>query len=99
MVEVIESVMSQQSDVVRKLKSEQEQLELELDSGTLQHLGGSGMSFEHNIIYKGIPEEAMDLDCPDENLRSVVLEEFHLLDRKYQAHLEFLELKYNHVLQ
>lgn len=40
----------------------------------------------------GIPEAAFDLDCPDIDLKASVLQEFILIDSKYQE-------KYNEILE
>ena len=40
---------------------------------------------------QGIPEEAFDLECPDEDLKAAVLKEFIVIDEKYLERLNQLE--------
>jgi len=42
-------------------------------------------------IEQGIPEEAFDLECPDEDLKASVLKEFIHVDEKYLQRLNELE--------
>ena len=93
---VIESVRLQQQVVMRKLQDEQQRLEEELDYAALHELTGITPSTDI-ITEQGIPEEALQLSCPDEYLKVSVLGEFLLLDNKYNAQLEFLNVKYQHV--
>ena len=86
----------QQQVVMETLQMEQEQLEQELDSMALHEIMGSGLTSDV-VMETGIPQEAYELECPDEQLKISVLEEFVLLDNKYKAQLEFLNLKYQHV--
>ena len=88
----------QQQLVMEKLLMEQEQLEQELDVMVVHEITRPGM-MSCDVLKTGIPEEAYELECPDEQLKSSVLEEFILLDKKYEAQLEYLELKYQHVKQ
>ena len=43
------------------------------------------------IVQQGIPEEAFDLECPDEDLKAAVLKEFIVIDEKYLDRLIQLE--------
>ena len=95
---MVESVKMQQQVVMETLQMEQEQLEQELDSMALHEMMGSGLTSDV-VMETGIPQEAYELECPDEQLKISVLEEFVLLDNKYEAQLEFLNLKYQHVRQ
>ncbi len=45
-------------------------------------------------VQHGIPIEAFDLDCPDEDLKANVLQEFILLDDRYVERLDRLEQEY-----
>lgn len=97
-LKIVESVKMQQRIVIDKLQMEQEQLEQELESLSLHEITGLGVV--SNVgIETGIPDEAFYLDCPDEQLKDTVLEEFLLLDKKYEAQLEYLNLKYQNVKQ
>lgn len=95
---MVESVKMQQRVVMEKLQMEQEQLEQELDSMMLHETTGSAMVSDV-VIETGIPEEAYEVECPDEQLKISVLEEFILLDNKYEAQLEYLNIKYQNVKQ
>lgn len=88
----------QQRGVMEKLQMEQYQLEEELDSMTLHEITGLGVMSDV-VTETGIPDEAYTLECPDEHLRMTVLEEFLLLDKKYEAQLEYLNIKYQHAKQ
>lgn len=95
---MVESVKIQQRVVIEKLQAEQEQLEQELDKMGLHEIMGSELASEI-VTETGVPEEAYELECPDEQLRISVLEEFILLDKKYEAQLEYLDIKYQNVKQ
>ena len=97
-LKIVESVKMQQRIVIDKLQMEQEQLEQELESLSLHEITGLGVVSDV-CIETGIPDEAFYLDCPDEQLKDTVLEEFLLLDKKYEAQLEYLNLKYQNVRQ
>ena len=97
-LKVVESVKIQQRVVMEKLQMEQEQLEQELDSLSLHEMTGMG-GMSDAVIETGIPDEAFDLECPDDQLKDTILEEFLLLDKKFEAQLEYLNVKYQHVKQ
>ena len=97
-LQVVESVKMQQRGVLEKLLMEQNQLEEELDGMALHEMGGSGV-ISDVVTDTGIPDEAYDVECPDEHLKMTVLEEFLLLDKKYEAQLEYLNIKYQHAKQ
>ena len=97
-LQVVESVKIQQQGVMEKLHMEQIQLEEELDVMALHEMVGSGMMSDI-VTETGIPDEAYDLECPDKHLKMTVLEEFLLLDKKYEAQLEYLNIKYQHAKQ
>ena len=95
-LQVVQSVRLQQQAVMDRLQMELQQVEEELDSVPLHELTGTGTTPDISVKI-GIPEEALELTCPDEQLKLSVLEEFILLDKKYEAQLEFLNIKYQHV--
>lgn len=97
-LQVVESVKIQQQGVMEKLQIEQSQLEEELDGMALHELVGSG-TMSDIVTDTGIPDDAYTLECPDEHLKMTVLEEFLLLDKKYEAQLEYLSIKYQHAKQ
>jgi hypothetical protein len=45
-------------------------------------------------VVEGIPTEAIDLECPDRNLKFTVLQEFLVLDDKYRARIEDLQMRH-----
>ncbi|EDO45780.1 predicted protein, partial [Nematostella vectensis] len=94
-MDVVNSVKIQQQQVMGKLEHEQRQLEAELESSPFQLLVAPGPSSEVRVIKTGIPEEALNLECPDVDFRESVLQEFLLLDKKYESYLEYLALKYS----
>lgn len=97
-LKVVESVKMQQQLVLEKLQMEQDQLEQELDSMGVHEMM-KAMVMSDTVKQTGIPDEAHELECPDEQLKTSVLEEFILLDKKYETQLEYLDLKYQHVKQ
>lgn len=97
-LQVVESVKMQQRVVMEKLLMEQTQLEEELDGMALHEVSGSG-AMSDVVTDTGIPDEAYELECPDEHLKMTVLEEFLLLDKKFVAQLEYLNIKYQHAKQ
>lgn len=88
----------QQRGVMEKLQMEQNQLEEELDGMALHEMVGSG-TMSDIVFDTGIPDDTYTLECPDEHLKMTVLEEFLLLDKKYEAQLEYLNIKYQHAKQ
>ena len=50
-----------------------------------------GLVHPEKTIQQGIPEEAFDIYCPDDELKTSLLQEFILLDEKYRTRLEKLE--------
>lgn len=50
-------------------------------------------------IQQGIPEEAFDLECPDEDLKANVLKEFIVIDEKYLERLTCLEKDHEWTLE
>lgn len=95
---IVESVKMQQHLVLEKLQIEQDQLEQELDSMGVHEMM-KDMMMSGTIKQTRIPDEAHELECPDEQLKASVLEEFILLDKKFETQLEYLDLKYQHVKQ
>lgn len=97
-LKIVESVKMQQHLVLEKLQIEQDQLEQELDSMGVHEMMKDVMMCG-TIKQTGIPDEAHELECPDQQLKASVLEEFILLDKKFETQLEYLDLKYQHVKQ
>ncbi|XP_052247226.1 coiled-coil domain-containing protein 148-like isoform X2 [Dreissena polymorpha] len=87
---MVDSVKSQQGQVLERLKHEQTCLEQELKMGEMGEFGSVNM-YKRPHIDQGIPEEAFDLECPDEDLKANVLKEFIYIDEKYLERLNALE--------
>ena len=50
-------------------------------------------------VLHGIPAEAFSLQCPDEEFKADVLQEFILLDNRYVEKLEALETEHRAVIR
>lgn len=50
-------------------------------------------------VETGIPEEAFDLECPDFELKSQVLQEFILIDDKYTENMIEIEEQHSSALR
>ncbi|KAI0238305.1 hypothetical protein LSAT2_011041 [Lamellibrachia satsuma] len=85
-LKVIDSVKGQQERILVSLQEQQQALEQEL-TGILPEL----MQSSDNKVEMGIPPEAYDLDCSDDDLRASVLQEFIIIDCKYNEKLNDLE--------
>ena len=86
-LETVKNVKAQQDDILSKLHNEQKMLEQELLLGDLSEYC---RNTEKNISH-GIPLEAFELECPDMDMKSSVLQEFIMLDDKYMEKLDELE--------
>lgn len=87
---MVDSVKVQQEQVMERLKHEQICLEQELKIGEFGEMGSANL-YRRPHIQQGIPEEAFDLECPDEDLKANVLKEFLVVDEKYLERLNHLE--------
>ncbi|KAK7110008.1 coiled-coil domain-containing protein 148-like [Littorina saxatilis] len=91
--DTVDSVKAQQAGVLEKLRHEQNCLEQELDSEELRSMCPPSLE-KHAAVHTGIPTEAIDLDCLDLTLKSIVLQEFLILDEKYQARINDLMMRH-----
>ncbi|KAK3799506.1 hypothetical protein RRG08_052691 [Elysia crispata] len=80
----VSQVQKQQEDIMEKLSMEQTRLEDELQTETLLELCPPLLE-KHIAVTGGIPQEALDIYCPDARLRENVLNEFNIIDQKYQT--------------
>ncbi|XP_060598040.1 coiled-coil domain-containing protein 148-like [Ruditapes philippinarum] len=87
---MVDSVKTQQQQVLERLKHEQICLEQELKLGEHGEFGSANL-YRRPHIQQGIPEEAFDMECPDEDLKANVLKEFIYIDEKYLERLNNLE--------
>ncbi|KAJ8024659.1 hypothetical protein HOLleu_34620 [Holothuria leucospilota] len=92
---VVKDVKEQQEKILKHLEQDQLALEEDLDTDFLRLVGEGG----GKRVIEGIPEEAEDLECPDDDLRDLILTEFLLLDNKFKDKLKELDQKYEHVLR
>ena len=51
------------------------------------------------LVETGIPNEAFELECPDEGLKASVLQEFIYIDEKYIEKMEDLDMRYAEALE
>ncbi|XP_014674474.1 PREDICTED: coiled-coil domain-containing protein 148-like isoform X2 [Priapulus caudatus] len=86
----LSQLMDVQNKAMHDLSKDQVQLKLESDLAVIQ--GQIGKT--ERRVHEGIPEEAMMLEYPDQNLLSTVLSEFNLLDGRFTERLKLLETKY-----
>ncbi|CAL1528213.1 unnamed protein product [Lymnaea stagnalis] len=82
-------VKEQQEEIINKLDNEQKRLEAELCSGLLLEMCPPQLK-KHTVVHPGIPQEAIDLSCPDLQLKSDVLQEFLIIDGKYESMIDQL---------
>lgn len=94
--DILESVKNQQENIMMQLEQQQTQLETDLDQTVLQQLIHVDEDFH---VKPGTPEEVSLLTCPYEDLRTSILNEFQLLDKRYETHLDYLKVKYELVLE
>lgn len=81
----LHSVKEQQKRIEDMLQSEFDELWSEMSDCVSKYLPDSTNEGE---VSRGIPPEALALECPDEELRESVLREFATLDECYQAMLD-----------
>lgn len=93
---VLESVKLQQRHIIEQLEEQQAELESDLDLIRLHHVIHDE---EYPHITPGVPEGASLLSCPYDELKSLVLNEFELLDKRYKTHLDYLNVKYADVIE
>ncbi|ESO82475.1 hypothetical protein LOTGIDRAFT_169949 [Lottia gigantea] len=91
--EMVDCVEKQQYSILQQLQHEQIKLEKELNSDDMLDLCPIQLERRPHIV-EGIPEEGIQLECPDEELKTAVLNEFLLLDSKYHRHLEDLDRRH-----
>lgn len=87
--EMVQNVKKQQEEVMNKLDTEQHRLEAELQSETLLELCPQTL-YKRPAVHEGIPHEAFAFECPDKKLKDNVLNEFLIIDEKFQDQLNDL---------
>ncbi|XP_029645710.2 coiled-coil domain-containing protein 148-like [Octopus sinensis] len=89
--DVISSVKEQQQAILYKLAMEQRSLEDEINDICREVIVSLTNSDCIQKPVQGIPWEAIDLECPDEDLKSRVLKEFLVIDEKYNDKFQSLK--------
>ncbi|XP_074659344.1 coiled-coil domain-containing protein 148-like isoform X1 [Tubulanus polymorphus] len=86
-IDAIRSMLGQHNDSIEHLEIDQISQETELKSSSIWN---TWQSHEKRIVI-GIPLEAFDIDCPDCEMKSSILNEFSILDAKFTEHLADLD--------
>ena len=95
-LKILECVKLQQRHIMEQLEEQQAKLESDLDVIRLHHVIHDD---EYPHVIPGIPEEALFLTCPYDDLKSVVLNEFQLVDKRYKTHIDYLNVKYANAIE
>lgn len=91
---VATSVREQQKVIINKLNEDAQLLQNEIDD-LMGELGVEQVDMKVPHVLAGIPNEACELDCFDDDLKGNCLAEFHNLDYKYELRFKYLEEKYS----
>ncbi|XP_056007990.1 coiled-coil domain-containing protein 148-like isoform X2 [Ostrea edulis] len=97
--QTINQVKGQQNSILQQLYNEQKCLEGELQSGFLWDITHGTSETPHIDFAEGIPAEAFDLECSDDELKITVLQEFIIIDEKFRERLYFLEDEHSKILR
>lgn len=98
-LEQLKLVKEQQNRIQEVLEAEYDILQSELDafmSESLSREAGDVMADDDDD--RGIPQEALDMECPDVELRESALQEFLVVDEHYRSLLIQLEKTNEEVL-
>lgn len=68
-------------------------------TGFLWEITHGSSEAPHIDFAEGIPEEAFDLECSDDELKVTILQEFIILDEKFRERLHFLEDEHSKILR
>jgi hypothetical protein len=90
---MISQVKQQQEDILDKLEGDYTKLQNDLDE-PIKELNKNEL-----LVAEGIPPQAYDLECPDEELKISVLQEFLIIDFKYNEKLKQLNENYRHLFE
>ena len=90
---VAKSVKKQQEAILEKLEEDEELLQNELES-IMSELGIEQVDIKLPHVHPGIPDEALEFECFDEELKGNCLSEFYNMDYKHELHFKYLEEKY-----
>ena len=96
-LEQLKLVKEQQNRIQELLEAEYDMLQSELDvfvSESLSREAGGLMAVDD----RGVPKEALDLECPDVELKESALQEFLVVDEHYRSLLSRLEQSNKEVL-
>lgn len=89
----ISQVKQQQEDILDKLELDFNKLQNDLDE-PIKDLNKNEL-----LVAEGIPTQAYDLECPNEELKISVLQEFLIIDFKYNEKLKQLNENYRHLFE
>lgn len=92
-LETINMVKQQQQDILDKLEYDCNKLINELEEPIKQINKGE------MTVAEGIPVQAFELECPNEELRVSVLQEFLIIDSKYKEKLKQLNENYSDLFE
>lgn len=96
--DVAKSVKMQQEGILERLNKDEEVLQGELDM-IMSELGIEQVDMKLPHVYGGIPNEALEYECYDEDLKANCLAEFNNMDYKHELHFKYLEEKYAGVVK
>ena len=94
-LEQLKLVKEQQNRIQELLEAEYDMLQLELDG----FLSENHPSHDAIIDDRGIPQEALNLECPDVELKESALQEFLMVDDHYRTLLSQLKQSNEEVLR
>lgn len=92
-LDVANSVKKQQTDILEKLSEDEALLQEELEV-LMSELRIEQVDVKLPHVFSGIPNEACEYECFNEDLKANCLAEFHSLDYKHELHFKYLEEKY-----
>lgn len=93
-LQTVKSVSWQQEELMGKLSNERTKLEEEIRI-VMQN---TGVTVDAVVkVEQGVPDEAVLMPCPDENLKFQLLSEFFKIDESFEDRLESLREQYNDV--
>jgi hypothetical protein len=91
-LEQLKLVKEQQNRIQEFLEAEYDMLQLELDTFLSENrLSRDAGDLMMAVDDRGIPQEALDLECPDVELKESALQEFLVVDEHYRSLLSQLK--------
>lgn len=93
-LEQLRLVKEQQNRIQAILDAEYDMVQSDIDN-----FNSEFQPSDHSTVSRGIPQEALDLVCPDPQLKDSALQEFSLVDSYYEMLLNQLEQSNEEVLR